>query len=552
MRRVTLILVSVLLTADLFAAGCGPEGPAADGGGDADGEGDADGDVDGDADADGAADADADGPGDADGDGGAPFALDPERVMVDVAFLASDEMGGRAPGSPGNLAALAHVEALFSSLGLEPAGTDGFRQPFDYPEWSVSGPASVALDGVALAAGTGFELFDHSGSGVVEAEVVFAGHGLTVPPFDPAEYPDCPFDPATGYDDYAGLDAAGRVVLVLRHGPRDDEAGYSGCPANEACLAPPCLWTFGYKAANARGHGAAALLVVQDYRHGPDAEAGLGLTADYYAPEFPAFFLDRAAVETAVPDLRAWADAIDETLAPSSAETGVTASLSAATEVRTVPTENLLAALPGRDPALGDEVVVVGAHVDHLGTDLLTGAIYNGADDNASGTAVVMELARAAVGFGLEPARTLLFAAWNAEEAGLLGSCHYVAAPTRPLADTVAVLNLDMVGAGDGSGLRLYGGDDPANRWLGDLMEATAADDGLDLLLVRSPQAYVSDHACFVRQGVPALYLESLGPHATYHTPADRPETIDLDDLGSSLRLAWAGLRPLALGAEAN
>ena len=237
----------------------------------------ADGDVDGDADADGSTDADSEA--EPDGDPEEPFAFDPERVYGDVAYLASEELAGRAPGTAGNEAAVAFVEALFAELGLEPAGDgEGYRQAFAYEQWSVLGPATLAFDGVGVPAGDAFDLLAYSGSGEVTAEVVFAGHGLTVPPFDPDAHPDCPLDPEAGFDEYADLDVAGRVVLVLRHGPRDDLAVYESCPASAACVEAPCLFNFGYKARNAAENGAAAVLIVQDFRHDPEPLPGADRT----------------------------------------------------------------------------------------------------------------------------------------------------------------------------------------------------------------------------------------------------------------------------------
>jgi Zn-dependent M28 family amino/carboxypeptidase len=117
----------------------------------------------------------------------------------------------------------------------------------------------------------------------------------------------------------------------------------------------------------------------------------------------------------------------------------------------------VIGVLPGTDQELSEEVVVIGAHVDHLGKDPVSGGIYYGADDNASGTAVVMELARAFVLGGHKTARTVVFAAWNAEELGLIGSCEHVENPSFPISQTVAAWSIDMVGAGDGSGLPFTG-----------------------------------------------------------------------------------------------
>ncbi len=491
---------------------------------------------------------------DSDGiDTGIDFEIDPHRIYEDVAQLASDEWGGRQPATAGNEAALDFAENLFSELGLDFAGESGtYRQSFDYDQWTQLGPAAVALDGQALSASE-YMVFQYSGGGEVTAEIVFAGYSLTVPPFDEADYPLCPVDPAAGYDDYAEIDVTDKIVVVMRHGPRDDQAIYDHCPPSEACVAEPCNWTFGYKAANAALHGAAGMILVQDYNEATgEPLEGATIDSTYYDPGFPAVFADRDAVEAALSELPGWAAAIDDSspYTPASTASGVDATLEISAETQLVETENLLAAIPGGDPETGEEVIVVGAHIDHLGIDPTTEEIYNGADDNASGTAVVMELARAMVGHGVDPARTVVFALWNAEEVGLVGSCHYVQNPTFPLADTVAVYSIDMVGSGDGSGMGVYNGTTAEHGWIREVMDGKAEEMGLEWNVAALPPLDASDHVCFTMAGASGVMLSTLGPHGYYHTPQDTIDKILIDDLEAAVWLAWAGLLPIAMGEE--
>ena len=481
-----------------------------------------------------------------------PFPIDAQRIFDDVVFLASDELGGRAPGTAGNETALAHIESLFDELGLTPVGdTEGsFRQTFDYEQWSVGETLEVRIDDTALEAGSEVIVAELSGAGMVTAEIVFVGYGFTIPPFDAEDYPDCPIPAETGYDDYAEVDAADYIALVLRHGPNDDEAIDEQCPATDGCDEPPCLWTFGYKAANARAHGAAAMILVQDFAHDPQPPEGITLGWDYFDEAFPVVFALRTPFEAAIADLETWAETIDETLTPASVATGVEASIDVDAGLRMIEAENILGAVEGTDPAHADEVIVIGAHMDHVGTDPLTGEIYNGADDNASGTAVMMELARATVLSGIEPARTVLFAAWNAEEAGLIGSCFYVDHPVYTMNDTVAAFAVDMVGAGDGSGLLLYGASESENAWIAEVMDAARQDAGWSHQVIPMDEFFVSDHTCFAERGVSAVFAESIGPHSTYHTPEDTADNILIDDLESSALLMWAVLQPLTSASE--
>ena len=165
-------------------------------------------------------------------------------------------------------------------------------------------------------------------------------------------------------------------------------------------------------------------------------------------------------------------------------------------EIRTADTANLIAVVPGADPTLSSEIVVIGAHIDHLGFDPLVGEVMPGADDNASGSATTLELARSVIECGVIPARTLVFALFNAEEAGLIGSCHQVENPAFPIGDVAAMFSLDMVGAGNATGVVLYGTTEPSLGWLADLVENASAAAGLDYDVLRAEPWGGSDHAC--------------------------------------------------------
>ncbi len=542
-RVISLLLIFVVVT-----AACGdPEEPNPDGG-----DADADADADSDGDLDEESDADGDDDGDADADSEPAFEFDRDRMFDDVAWLAAAERGGRAPGTEENEAALDYVEDVFEELGLHPLGDDDtFRDHFSFDQWWVGGEPEVALDGDDLSAGDEYFVIPYSGSGATTAEVVFAGFGMTVPPFNPEDYPDCPLDPETGYDDYQGLDVTDRVALVLRHGPADDEAIHEGCPGNEVCLEEPCLWTFGYKAANAALHGATAVIIVQDFHHVEDIPEGATLTAGYHDPEFPAVFVSRSISEAAIPELRAWAEEIDGAIAPSGHPTGVEVTIDVETSMETIETANLVGMIEGTDPEIGDEVVLIGAHVDHLGTDPVTGEIYYGADDNASGSAVMMELARAAASLDA-PARSVVFASWNAEELGLIGSCDFARDPSEIRDNSVAVFSVDMVGAGDASGVDIYGGTDPMNRWIVDLMLASSRARGWRYSVGSLDPTDASDHACFALLAIPAVLVMTRGVHEFYHTPADTIDTIEPEDLEVAAMMLWSALEPLARGTEGD
>jgi hypothetical protein len=203
---------------------------------------------------------------------------------------------------------------------------------------------------------------------------------------------------------------------------------------------------------------------------------------------------------------------------------------------------NVVGVLPGADPARADEAVVLGAHYDHLG--LVGGALYPGADDNASGTAVVLGLARAFAAAGPRE-RTLVFALFGAEEIGLVGSGHYVRAPSVPLARTVAMLNFDMVGRLRDGRLRVGGVD--SGRGLREVVTAAAHATGASPSLSGSPFG-PSDHSQFYGAGIPALFFHT-GAHSDYHRPGD---TADKLDAAGMAQVAALGARIAERLAEAE
>jgi hypothetical protein len=448
---------------------------------------------------------------------------------------------GRLSGREGGQLAEEYIGQKFREWGLQPAGDDGtYYQGFNYPLWYSTAPVNLALaGGPTYEYGSDYTIFSYSGSTDTTAEVVFAGYGITMPAYNQANYPDCTA-PTSGYDDYAGLDVTDKIVLVFRHGPQEDGNWYYvPCPTNIDNVG---VWAFGYKSRNAYLHGAKGMIMVNDYNHGPEPGSGT-LGAGNYEAGVGAVWANRAIGETLVPDLAARQAAIDDTLAPASEPTGQSVNMvvTAAYDPE-APTANVLGVLPGSDPEVGDEVVIVSAHYDHLGVSP-TGAIYAGADDDGSGTAAMMEMAKVMASGKLNPRRTILFAAWAAEEEGLIGSSYYVAHPKYALDKTVAVLQMDMIGAGDRSGVNVLGG-----TVLTDLFSQIAANAG-EVLVEAQPfnPNNNSDNAPFFNAGVPAVMFQTRGEHDYYHTPADTIDTIDRYELEQAGRVVAATAYELAM-----
>ncbi|HWE39882.1 MAG TPA: M28 family peptidase [Isosphaeraceae bacterium] len=472
-----------------------------------------------------------------------------ERMKADVSFLADDAQEGRAPGTKGIEAAADHIANEFKKAGLKPApGADGYFQPFGLDPKVVGTPKLVAKAGdkevsasyredfTPLALGSGGDL---SGAGIV-----FAGYGITAK--DEAKSLD--------YDDYKGLDVAGKAVLVLRRSPKykDDPKLFGGSTPNGFA-------TFAHKASNAAKHGAKAILMVND-------KAGLGDGKDVLLSfraagqgeaSIPFLMLTRSYVgklleAAGAPKLDELEDKINGEVRPASrALEGMTLDL--AVEVETIKTKNVVGVLEGSGPLSG-ETVVVGAHYDHLGKggmgSLAFGSrdIHNGADDNASGSAMVIEMARRLAARRDPLPRRVVFMAFSGEERGLLGSAHYVEHPLIPLDKTVMMINFDMVGRlDDKESLMIYGTGTTAG--LDAMVSALAKDEGFNVRLFADGRGggdaryfAASDHFSFYRKDIPVLFLFT-GIHPDYHRPSDDVERINfpgmarIADLGELLLL---------------
>ena len=457
------------------------------------------------------------------------------RIASDVAWLAHPDREGRGLGSAGLAQSAEALGTAFQRAGLTPAGAGGaFARPFDAPRGVRVEEAVLEVAGVRLRRGSDFEALPASASGAVSGPLVFVGHGLS--------------DPAGAWDDYAGVDVAGRTVLLLS-GPLPDAV---------AEIAPQRLRAFGratYQVVNARRHGAAAVLLapagsdVPDPRHGTvtaDAEGG-GV----------AFTLSRAAagrIVAAASDttLERLQEAIAAGRGPASRP--LDAGVQGLVRQRRMRTQaaNVVALRRGADPSRTHQAVVIGAHYDHLGrgdsgsmAPERRGQVHPGADDNASGTAALVAVARD-LGGAPASARTAVLAAFSAEESGLLGAAAYVRDPPVPLERTVAMLNLDMVGRLSTGGLQVHGAD--TGSGLRERVATAARAEGIEVSF--QDGAAPSDHTVFEGAGIPVL-LFTTGVHPDYHTPDDRAERVDAAGVARVARLVLRVARELLETEEA-
>jgi aminopeptidase YwaD len=428
------------------------------------------------------------------------------ELRAEIERLTAPAMDGRATGTPGGDLAARTLADDLRAASVGALGDDGFFQSFSVradrrlaPDNELSVPCASAR---ALAVGRDWMPHGGSPEGDVTARLAFAGHGMA----------------EASRDDYGSLDVRGRLVLVLG-GPLA-----VGGTRLEKLLA-------------ARRHGAAGVLVVDERLPALDATAvSVGLpSATLTAAAADALL---AGAGTTLARLRAPSG--DGRPAAALIDTEVHLRVRLQHEQRRGA--NVIGVLPGTDPTLARDAIVIGAHYDHLGR-AGDGAVHPGADDNASGTALVVGLARAFARAGGAP-RTLVFALFGGEELGLLGSARYVQQPVWPLERTVAMINLDMVGRLGDQTLRV-GGVDSGDR-LRALVTDAARAEGLALTVSGGPFEG-SDHLSFYRAGVPVVFF-TTGPHGDYHLPSDTVDKIDASGMARIARVAARVATALAAG----
>jgi Tol biopolymer transport system component len=449
------------------------------------------------------------------------FADEPQ-LKKDVYYLASDETEGRGIGTKGIDKAAAYLEGRMKAIGLKPAFGGSYRQEFPI-KTGVALDAGNELRGVEP---TDWTPLGFSSSGNVSGPIAFVGYGITAPPL--------------GYDDYAGIDLKGKVALMLRYEPqeKDDKSVFDG--------RKPSRWSaMRYKVLQARERGAVAVIFVtgplQDdskdklpalANDGPQSPAGI-----------PVIQVRRSVAEKWLGiDLAQWQKEVDADLTPRSrvlehADLNPqarliisTLSLHVAVKNTFVRTSNIAGLIPG-EGALANDVVVIGAHYDHLGyggehsLKPNIRAIHSGADDNASGVASILGIAEQLRGAskGVRNRRTVLVCLFSGEESGLAGSGYLVDHSPVALSRVKAMINLDMVGALTGDALAALGAES-APEWK-PLIERAEA--GTKLAVASRGDGYgPSDQTSFYAQRIPVLHFFT-GAHERYHTPEDKADKIN-------------------------
>ncbi len=479
-------------------------------------------------------------------------AIDPVRLRADLTFLSSDALAGRRSLERGSEVAVEWIASEFAKSGLKPLVGDSYLQPVPIVEYTVD-REKTTLTLHANGNTATYRAPDATGNfaneTTITAPVVFAGYGITATPL--------------GYDDYAGIDAKGKIVLVFNHEPQEflDSSVFNGRANTRYTNAT-------YKALNAAHHGAVALITMPDPNHPvqerarqvtaataripPEAlvEGGAGIPAFTISARLGADLFAAAGKKPA--DVQT---AIDSKPAPMSfAIPGATLDLHTALfERRQANSYNVAGLLEGSDPALKSETIVYSGHFDHNGIG--PQGVFHGADDNGSGTVGVVELARAFAMNPIKPRRSILFIVFAAEERGLLGAYYYVSHPLRPLAATRAHINFDMIGRNEAADPRVQTEIDPdttnelgligthyspdyravverANELVGLKLTYKWDRDSFNQVLFRS------DQYPFLQHDIPAIWWFT-GFHPDYHQVSDTADKINYTKMTKILKLAY-------------
>ena len=470
-------------------------------------------------------------------------AIQQETVEQHARELSSDAYQGRGTLEPGLDKAAAYISSIFQRAELKPlAGQKGYLVPYTLYKsgWEEGAMLSVGYQEEKQPPSS-WVPFPFSDGGDVMGDVVFAGYGITAPEYE--------------WDDYDDLDVEGKIVLVLRREPGADDPNspFQGTENTEHSY-------FRNKANQAVKNGAIGMIVVNDAKHPNQNEdfrqspqLSLKEEAQSSEQEGPLFLAAHISTEIAEKIL-----AHDQTLLQLQEElekgkkaneftiphNQIRMKWQRVSKPTQVEVNNVVAMIEGTDPTLREEWIVVGAHYDHLGSFEGDGdTIFNGADDNASGTSALLTMAQAFANQQSPPKRTMVFIAFSAEELGLLGSKAFV--EQIEVERVRFMLNLDMIGRNSDKELRVIG--DGWTKDLGTYVNEANAEVGLNLTLAGDDYFGASDHDSFYRKDRPFLFFFT-GTHDDYHQLSDHVDKLDFVQMTKITTLGYNLLLPMALG----
>jgi hypothetical protein len=481
-----------------------------------------------------------------------------DRVRSDISYFASDELEGRGIDTAGIGLAADRILAEYKRLGIKPAMPDGtYRQDFEVPmgPLKIRESTSVVLnngtESKTLTLNEQFQPLRRGTNGSGTGELFFVGYGIS--------------SEEDQYDDYDGVDVAGRILVMIRREPQQNlpDGAFGGSQTSEHAY-------IDRKLRLAVEHKAAGIIFINDRFSSPTAAKDELMPASGFGgaeASIPFVHVKQSVVDEllaaqplktadgqqSLSSLSEVSRYIDDNLTPVSQPiTGWSASLTTEFDADVVTATNLIGVVEG-EGELADETIVIGGHYDHIGyggfgsrAPNRKGEIHNGADDNATGTAAVLEIARRIAG-GPATRRRILFICFSAEEKGLLGSRYYISHPVIPLEKTVAMLNYDMIGTLRNNLVEVNGVGTAAEFY--SIVKQADEASPLDIKVVDSPFAG-SDHLPFFQKQIPVMFCFT-GITDRYHTPEDDFEQINVEGVVSIIDYSEHLLRSIDALAQA-
>jgi aminopeptidase YwaD len=440
-----------------------------------------------------------------------------DELKKHVSYLASDGLKGRRTGTEGDSLAAEYIRTELKDIGLVPLYDKGFQR-FRVTDKIISGPANnLIVNGSFLKIDADFAPFAFSENNSFSGEVVFSGYGFDIN------------EDSLKWKDYTGIDVKDKIVMILRTDPEIEK--------NQS---PFIKYSKDRdKVLQAKDLGAAAVLLVSGKVFDPEDKFEPLAKGDQ-SVGIPAFRISRKIANSILESKKLLIEDLEKKLnefrKPESFSTGVSVSGHSDVIQTSIPTRNVVMVLPGSDKVLKNEYVVIGAHFDHLGIGGLgsgsrsgdTIAVHHGADDNASGVGMMIEMAEKLAANPESHKRSIVVVAFSGEELGLLGSKRFVENSEIDMNKVDAMINLDMVGHLNEKSQVRIGGVGTAEQFR--KMIASSCDTTI-LKLSLSDEGYgPSDHASFYGKNIPVLFV-STGAHLDYHTPADTYDKINYEGM---------------------
>ncbi|MCI0449375.1 MAG: M20/M25/M40 family metallo-hydrolase [Chlorobi bacterium] len=435
------------------------------------------------------------------------------EIIEHIKYLSSDELAGRFPGTLGDSLTETYIIKELKSYKVKPAGEDGYKQPFSFTsEIKLGENNRLVLGGSTAKAGEDFTPVYLSSNGSAGGSIVFVGYGINASELN--------------YNDYSGIDLKGKIALMLLHSP-----GYNN-PHDNPFGKYEILRT---KCSVAKEQGAVGIIVVKGPESGEDELMKLRVLGQGENIGIPVINVKRTFVENLFnasgKDIQAVQKEIDSLRTTKSFEFNASCDFTADLIYVKSNTANIIGFLEGNDPKLKNEVVILGAHMDHLGDGMKYGSLYekhtpeihNGADDNASGTAGVLELAEYFASKKKDLKRSILFMWFSGEEAGTIGSLYFTKSDMFKRYNFTSMINLDMIGRLNENKLTI-GGTGTSSIWV-PLLDSLNKSYGFTSVYNKDGYG-PSDHASFYAKDMPVLFFFT-GLHKQYHRPDDDWELIN-------------------------